>query len=223
MKKSHDQLLRNIHKLVYHANDVSKSELVDQINDEVFKSLALAARFYSADRFTKITDVLDVAYNEAQTTIHDLKRMIEFTMHILGLRNYKRHGMPEATHKFLVNQTDLLYDSLKYKYFLVAEELLQETMSHLDEARETQEALITEYENTHLQAYREQSHFNPDMSWIHFADADTNPVTLAARDKYHEFRKATRFHTYWKYTSLFRQMLRLLDKLMQEDSKNASI
>lgn len=184
MKKAHDQVIRNMHA-------------------EALKSSALPARFY-VDGFKNLTHVVEVASNEQNLLMEDIKALVSgFRKAYLG-RSIKQLKAPmEFVHFIKMSIIDLEL-AILVKSKTEVFNLLTETCSKL-EKQWGYEAVWAKRE-----VYLAE---NPLPSkW--YEEDNLDEAYQAIWKKYFEFQKTLRFNSYWTMQRFFNELHKQVEKLV---------
>lgn len=205
MRKYHDQVLRNIYKLVIDPETGLYND--PDIHAELLTSCALPAHCYVAG-FKNLQHAYGVCVNEQHTTIKDITFIVDHLLKLLNARTYKQQRMPLAFHKFITTRLSVLNTLLADGYY--HEALANLTLSierlEIDWGYTKQRELIQQYEKE-----------NPAPSiWYHNLD----PMYQDYWKKYFAYKRTIQFGACWRYWSILRHLEMSLSTILEKKGDN---
>ena len=205
MKKYHDQVLRNIYKLVVPKDDGDYND--PDIHAELLTSAALPAHCYVAG-FKNLNHIYDVCNNGQNTTTRDLYIIASQLLILLKKRSYKQHRMPFEFYNYIETKLIELKNSFCFIMVSKSTDILVNTLMELDEkygytkARE----LMHAYEAANPMPKNQLG-----STW--YDNESINAEYQACWKKYFDYRKTIYFGAYWTYRRMFENMLTQLGKV----------
>jgi len=196
MKKYHDQVLRNIYKLVVPNDDGEYND--PDIHAELLESAALPAHCYVAG-FKSIRHLIDVCTNDQNRTMKDLKQLSASFLTFLELHSYKQHRMPQEFHSMLVETFKGLSKEIEIFYFTrsnhrAVQAYILETFEKYDETYGWA-AHRLQMENYRLA--------HPELGYYYEYNKRDDVEYQDAWDKYWAYCKSTRFPAVNRFYSVF--------------------
>jgi len=160
MKKMHDQLLRNIHAIIFDKDESNKVSMKNRIHAEILKSYALPARQYVTG-FGNLRRVFEIATNEQHDSLQDIEILLNAALFFTQARSHKQHRAPEEFINYIVTQLNVILDCLKWNKpgYLLTE--LQDTIKYIDDTwfyQATREK-VAEYKKEHFPHLPEWHHY----------------------------------------------------------------
>lgn len=209
MKKYHDQVLRNIYKLVVPKDDGDYND--PEIFTELLTSSALPAHCYVTG-FKNLNHAYDVCNNEQNTSTRDLYFLSSQFLNFLLTRSYKQHHMPKEFYEFIAKQLIELKNSFHISMLGHATDILTDTIMELEEKYGYKKSyeLMQAYESANPMP--KNSH---GSDW--YEDESNNAEYQAYWTKYFAYRKTVRFGAYWTFRRIFENMLSQLMKAVKNN------
>jgi hypothetical protein len=199
MRKYHDQVLRNIYKLVVPNDDGEYND--PDIYAELLKSSALPAHCY-IQGFKNIKEAYNVCINGENTTERDLVFLTSEFIRLIKARTYKQHRVPEHFYNFIIRQFRMIYTDLVENNIPRAQAMIKASLMVLDAefGYKKQCELLDAYEKE-----------NPLPDWYHDDNPDVEYQTQWK--KYFDFRKTIRFGAVHVYYAIWYRMLEQIKKV----------
>lgn len=187
MRKKHDQILRNIYKLV---NEDTCTD--SRVLDELLSSSALPATCYEG-KFKNIQHAIDICLNGQNTTFRALYVITRELLDNLRERSYKSHRMPLEFYDFIVERLTRVKIDVYFHNGTHAAIYLSATLVDM-QARwgySTQHKLMEAYRAVHK------------LPSFWYDNENTDPEYNKAWNDYFEYQKNIRFQAYWKWLRVF--------------------
>ena len=204
MKKYHDQVLRNIYKLVVNEDDEYNDP---DIYAELLTTAALPAHCYKYG-FKNLNHLIDVVHNEQNTSMRDLHFLTTQAIDLLLARSAKQHHMPLKFLNYIVTQLEVLSVAFASKDVKSAQYILNDAINKLNAEYgwDTQHATMHNYEKDYP--------IPKSANGRDYYDADyVNPEYQAYWKKYFAFQRTVRFRTFYKFIAMFHAMLKQLNAI----------
>ena len=205
MKKYHDQVLRNIYKLVVPKDDGDYND--PDIHAELLTSAALPAHCYVTG-FKNINHIYDVCNNEQNTTTRDLYIIASQLLILLKKRSYKQHRMSFEFYNYIETKLIELKNSFCFIMVSKSTDILVNTLMELEEKYGYKKAREL------MQAYEAANPMPENQYGATWYDNESTDAEYQAYwKKYFNYRKTIRFGAYWTYRRMFENMLTQLGKV----------